>query len=39
MKFMYAAYAVTWIIHIAYLAMLTRGYRRVREELDDLRRR
>ncbi len=39
MKFLYAAYAVTWIIHIAYLGILTRGYRRVREELEDLRRK
>jgi hypothetical protein len=39
MKFMYAAYAATWIIHIAYLAIMTRGYRRVREEIEELRRR
>jgi hypothetical protein len=39
MKFMYAAFAATWIIHIAYLGIMTRGYRRVREEIDELRRR
>lgn len=38
MKFLYAAYAATWIIHIAYLAILSRGYARVREEIRDLQK-
>jgi hypothetical protein len=38
-KFLYAAYAVTWLIHLGYLGWLTRGYRRVRDDLDELRRK
>ena len=38
MKFLYAAYAATWIIHILYLGYLTRAYGRVREEINELRR-
>jgi CcmD family protein len=37
-KFLYAAYIVTWLIHLGYLAWLTRGFRRVREEIKDLER-
>jgi CcmD family protein len=37
-KFLYAAYAATWLIHLAYIGVLTRGYRRVRQELEELRR-
>ncbi|HYG97867.1 MAG TPA: hypothetical protein VD837_01960 [Terriglobales bacterium] len=36
MKFLYAAYAATWIIHIVYLVYLSRGYARVREEAREL---
>lgn len=38
MKFLYAAYAATWIIHIAYLVILSRGYARVSEEILELRK-
>jgi hypothetical protein len=38
-QFLYSAYTVTWVIHLCYLGWLTRGYRRVREEIDDLRRK
>lgn len=38
MKFLYAAYAATWIIHIAYLFILSRGYARVREEIAELQK-
>jgi CcmD family protein len=38
-KFLYAAYAVTWVIHISYLAILGRGYKRVKEEWRELRRK
>jgi CcmD family protein len=38
-KFLYAAYAVTWIIHLSYLAILGRGYKRVKAELRDLARK
>jgi hypothetical protein len=39
MKWVYAAYAATWAIHILYLLVLTRGYQRLREEVEDLERR
>jgi hypothetical protein len=36
MKFLYAAYAATWLIHIGYLAIITVRSRRVREEAEQL---
>ena len=36
MKFLYAAYAATWIIHISYLAYLLRRYARLRNEILEL---
>ena len=39
MKFLYAAYAVTWVIHITYLTLLSRRYRRLRDEMKDLRKK
>jgi hypothetical protein len=39
MKYMYAAYAITWVIHIVYLYVLTRGYKRVAEEEQELERK
>jgi len=36
MKFLYAAYGVTWLVHIVYLVILTRGFQRVRDEADEL---
>jgi hypothetical protein len=39
MKFLYAAYAATWVIHITYLALLSRRYRHLRDELQDLRKK
>jgi CcmD family protein len=35
-KFLYAAYAVTWAIHVLYLASLARRYRRLRREMKEL---
>jgi hypothetical protein len=37
-KFLYAAYAVTWLIHIGYLGILTARARKLREEAEQLRR-
>ena len=34
-KFLFAAYAVTWLIHLGYLGILGLGYKRVRAELED----
>ncbi len=38
MKFLYAAYIATWVIHIVYLSILTRGYKRLREEVEEARK-
>jgi len=38
MKFMYAAYIATWVVHIVYLGILTRGYRRLRAEVEESRK-
>jgi CcmD family protein len=38
-KFLYAAYAVTWLIHIVYLSILGRGYKRLKEEARELDRK
>jgi CcmD family protein len=39
MKFLYAAYAATWLIHITYLALLSRRYRRLRDEMHELQKK
>jgi CcmD family protein len=39
MTYLYAAYAATWIIHIAYLASLVRRYTRLSKEVEALRRK
>ena len=36
MKWVYAAYTVTWVIVIAYIIMLTVGFRRVRDDIAEL---
>ena len=36
MKFLYAAYAATWIIHITYLTTLVRRYARLKREVGNL---
>ena len=38
MKFLYAAYGVTWAVHIIYLLILTRGFVRLRDDIKDLER-
>lgn len=38
MSFLYAAYVVTWLIHIAYILYLTRRFARVRDEARELER-
>jgi CcmD family protein len=37
MTYLYAAYAATWIIHIAYLSVLLRRYSRLRREIEELK--
>ena len=39
MKFLYAAYAATWLIHITYLAFLGRRYRRLRDEIQEFHKK
>lgn len=36
--FLYAAYVVTWVVHIAYLAVLSLKAARLRREVEDLKR-
>lgn len=38
MKFLYAAYAATWLIHITYLVTVARRYARLKREIEDLNR-
>lgn len=37
--FLYAAYIVTWMVHLAYLAVLGRKAARVRREVEELQRK
>jgi CcmD family protein len=37
MTYLYAAYAATWIIHIAYLVTLLTRYSRLRDEIRDFK--
>ena len=39
MNFLYAAYAATWIIHIAYLIILVRRYQRVSRDIEELKKK
>jgi hypothetical protein len=39
MKFLYAAYIVTWLIHIGYLATVVARYNRLRKHVDELARK
>jgi len=36
MNFLYAAYTATWIIHITYLTILVRRYKRLRQKIEQL---
>jgi CcmD family protein len=36
--YLVAAYAVTWIIHIAYLVTVVRRYKRLQGEIEDLKK-
>jgi hypothetical protein len=38
MNYTYAAYIVTWAIHIIYLGILVGGIRKLHREADDLQR-
>jgi len=36
--YLFAAYAVTWIIHIVYLGTIVTRYSRLKREIDELRK-
>jgi len=36
--YLFAAYAVTWLVHIAYLTTIVRRYSRLKREIGDLKR-
>ncbi|HXY16458.1 MAG TPA: CcmD family protein [Terriglobales bacterium] len=38
MSYLYAAYVITWLIHIGYLGTLVRRYSRLRNEMEELKR-
>ena len=38
-KFLYAAYAATWTIHLLYIGSLVRRYRRWKQELNELKKK
>jgi CcmD family protein len=38
MKYLYAAYGVTWAIHIVYILTLNQRVRRLRRDWEDFRR-
>jgi CcmD family protein len=39
MTFLYAAYGATWAIHVFYLWTLVRRYHRLRNEIEDLKKK
>ena len=36
MKFLYAAYIIVWVVLITYIGILTRGFKKLQEEMRDL---
>ena len=36
--YLFAAYSVTWIIHIAYIGTIVRRYSRLKREIADLKK-
>jgi CcmD family protein len=38
MNFLYAAYTATWLIHIIYLTILVRRYKRLQHEIEELKK-
>jgi CcmD family protein len=39
MNFLYAAYTATWLIHIGYLGILVRRYKRLQKAIQDMDRK
>jgi CcmD family protein len=38
MNFLYAAYTITWVFILGYVGVLTRGFKKLQEEVKDLER-
>lgn len=38
MRFLYAAYIVTWVVHIGYLLSLTSRFRKLKQDIEELKR-
>ena len=38
-NYLFAAYIVTWVIHLTYVGILLRKYSRLKDEITDLRKR
>ena len=38
-KYLYAAYIATWLIHAVYIGTLVRRYARLRQEMKELRKK
>jgi CcmD family protein len=38
-KFLYAAYVATWTIHLLYVGSLVRRYRRLKQDLSELKKK
>jgi CcmD family protein len=38
MSYLYAAYIATWVIHLGYIGSMVRRYRRLRHEMEELKR-
>ena len=36
--YLFAAYVVTWVIHIAYIGTIVRRYSRLKHEIEDLKK-
>jgi CcmD family protein len=39
MNFLYAAYGATWAIHIVYLITVVRRYSRLKQEVEELKKK
>lgn len=37
-NFLYAAYIITWVFILGYIVVLTRGFKKLQEEVKDLER-
>jgi CcmD family protein len=38
MSYLYAAYIIVWVVLIGYIGILTRGFKKLAEEMRDLER-